>query len=81
MREYISDRTVDIATARKLIMHTKSAIIATENQMYQMSRAIQDHSDEEYCTWVSDAYVSGSVGTSGMLFRRGDPIRDIFRFK
>ena len=78
---YISDRTVEFSEARELIMSGKSAIIAGENQMYQTSRTFHDHSDPEYCSWVSDLYVPGAAATAGMLFRREDPIRDIFRLK
>ena len=78
---YISDRTVDIAEARELIMNTKSAVISTELHMYTFSRSLPNHSDSEYCSWVSDVYVPGSVFTVGMQFRKGDLIRDIYRFK
>ena len=78
---HISDRTVEFPEARELIMNSKSAIIAAENQMYQGSRIVGNHSDQEYCSWVSNVYIPGAVTTGGMIFRKQDPIRDIFRLK
>ena len=83
MGYYVSDKTLEFAEARELLMTTKSAIIAAENQMYQASRSFQNHSDKdkEYCSWVSNVYIPGAVTTGGMIFRKQEPIRDIFRLK
>ena len=65
--QYISDRTVNFAHARELIMTSRSAVFAAENQMYQTSRSFHDHSDKGYCSWVSDVFVPGAAMTAGML--------------
>ena len=82
MDEGISGGTVGFVEAGELIMATKSAVLAADDQiMNQTSHRFSNFSDNEYCSWLSDVYVPGAASTGGMIFRREDPIRDIFRYK